>query len=87
MRKLLLILLLLLPLSVVMVFALMVQLHNAAPVVSNIDFWQSIPVWYSVLGALVFLSLKYFRLVEAILIYTYVLEHELTHQEHMQSRC
>ena len=35
-------LLLLLPLSVVMVFALMVQLHNAAPVVSNIDFWQSI---------------------------------------------
>ena len=72
-------LLLLLPLSVVMVFALMVQLHNAAPVVSNIDFWQSIPVWYSVLGALVFLSLKYFRLVEAILIYTYVLGHELTH--------
>ena len=72
-------LLLLLPLSVVMVFALMVQLHNAAPVVSNIEFWQSIPVWYSVLGALVFLSLKYFRLVEAILIYTYVLGHELTH--------
>ena len=72
-------LLLLLPLSVVMVFALMVQLHNAAPVVSNIDFWQSIPVWYSVLGTLVFLNLKYFRLVEAILIYTYVLGHELTH--------
>ena len=72
-------LLLLLPLSVVMVFALMVQLHNAAPVVSNIDFWQSIPVWYSVLGALVFLSLKYFRLVDPILIFAYVLGHELTH--------
>ncbi len=72
-------LLVLLPLSVVMVFALMVQLHNAAPVVGNIDFWQSIPVWYSVLGALVFISLKYFRLVEAFLMYSYVLGHELTH--------
>lgn len=72
-------LLVLLPLSVVMVFALMVQLHNAAPVVGNIDFWQSIPVWYSVLGALVFITLKYFRLVEAFLMYSYVLGHELTH--------
>ena len=72
-------LLILLPLSVVMVYALMVQLYHAAPVVSNFDFWQSVPVWYSVLGALVFISVKYFRLVDAILMYAYVLGHELTH--------
>lgn len=70
---------LMLPLSVVMVYALMVQLYHAAPVVGNIDFWQSVPVWYSVLGALVFISLKYFRLVDAVLMYSYVLGHELTH--------
>ncbi len=72
-------LLILLPLSVVMVYALLVQLYHAAPVVGNIDFLQSVPVWYSVLGALVFASLKYFRLVDAFLIYFYVLGHELTH--------
>lgn len=71
--------LLLLPLSVVMVYALMVQLYHAAPVVSNFDFWQSVPVWYTVLGALVFISVKYFRLVDAVLMYAYVLGHELTH--------
>lgn len=69
----------LLPLSVVMVYALLVQLHNAAPLVGDVAFWQSVPVWYSVLGALVFLSLKYFRLVDAVLVFCYVLGHELTH--------
>lgn len=72
-------LVLLLPISVVMVYALMMQLYHAAPVVSSFDFWQSIPVWYSVLGALVFMSLKYFRLVDAVLMFAYVLGHELTH--------
>lgn len=70
---------LMLPLSVVMVYALLVQLYHAAPVVGNIDFLQSVPVWYSVLGALVFVSLKYFHLVDAILMFAYVLGHELTH--------
>lgn len=70
---------LLLPLSVVMVYALMVQLYHAAPVVGDFDFWQSIPVWYSVLGALVFIAIKYFRLVDPILMFCYVLGHELTH--------
>ena len=69
----------LLPLSVVMVFALLVQLHHAAPVVSDLGFWQSVPVWYSVLGVLVFAALKYFRLVDAVLVFLYVLGHELTH--------
>lgn len=70
---------LLLPLSVIMVFALMLQLYHAAPVVGDVDFWQSVPVWYSILGALVFVVLKYFRLVDPILIFAYVLGHELTH--------
>lgn len=72
-------LLVLLPVSVVMVYALLLQLHHAAPVVSNIDFWQSIPVWYTILGSLVFLTVKYFRLVDAMLLFAYVLGHELTH--------
>lgn len=70
---------LLLPLSVVMVFALLLQLHHAAPMVGDIGFWQSIPVWYSVLGILLFSAIKYFRLVDPILMFVYVLGHELTH--------
>lgn len=70
---------LLLPLSVVMVFALMQQLYHAAPVVGDFDFWQSVPVWYALLGVLVFAVLKYFHLVDPILMFAYVLGHELTH--------
>ena len=70
---------LLMPLSVVMVFALMLQLYHAAPVVGDFSFWQSVPVWYALLGVLVFAVLKYFHLVDPILVFTYVLGHELTH--------
>ena len=70
---------LLLPLSVVMVFALLQQLHHAAPVVGSFDFWQSVPVWYSILGMLVFATLKGFRVLDAILMFLYVAGHELTH--------
>lgn len=70
---------LLLPLSVVMVFALLQQLYHAAPVVGSIDFWQSVPVWFSVLGALVFMAVKFFRLIDPILMFAYVAGHELTH--------
>lgn len=70
---------LLLPLSVVMVYALLLQLHHAAPVVGELAFWQSESVWFSVLGALVFISVKYFRLIDPMLMFAYVLGHELTH--------
>ncbi len=70
---------LLLPLSVVMVFALLQQLHHAAPVVGSFDFWQSVPVWYSILGMLVFATLKGFRVLDAMLMFLYVAGHELTH--------
>ena len=69
----------LLPFSIVMVYTLLLQLYHAAPLVGNIDFWQSVPVWFSVLGALTFLTLKYFRLIDSVLMLVYVAGHELTH--------
>lgn len=69
----------LLPLSVVMVYALLLQLYHAAPMVGDFDFLQSVPVWYSMLGILLFATVKYFRLIDPILMFAYVLGHELTH--------
>ncbi|MBR4108529.1 MAG: hypothetical protein IKK45_07590 [Akkermansia sp.] len=69
----------LLPLSIVMVFTLMVQLYHAAPVVGNVGFWLSEPVWFTMLGGLVFMVLKGFRLADPVLVWLYVLGHELTH--------
>ena len=69
----------LLPLSVVMVYALLLQLYHAAPRVGVLSFWQSEPVWFSVLGLLVFAAVKYFRLIDPMLMFAYVLGHELTH--------
>lgn len=70
---------LLLPLSVVMVFALLMQLYHAAPRVSDPGFWLSEPVWFTLLGAGAFMALTISRFAEPVLIYIYVLGHELTH--------
>lgn len=72
-------LLVLLPLSVVMVFALLMQLYHAAPTISDIGFWLSVPVWFSLVGCLLFVSLKISLVLESALVYVYVLGHELTH--------
>ncbi len=69
----------LLPLSVVMVFALMLQLYHAAPTVSTPGFWLSEPIWFTLLGAGTFVSLTIARVAEPVLVYVYVLGHELTH--------
>lgn len=69
----------LLPLSIVMVFALLVQLYHAAPTMGNFSFWMSEPVWYSVMGALSMVLLKFSVVADKILLYAYVLGHELTH--------
>lgn len=72
--------LLLLPLSVVMVYALLLHLyHHAAASVGQLDFWLSEPVWYSLLGAGAFCALVISRVVTPVLVYIYVLGHELTH--------
>lgn len=70
---------LLLPLSVVMVFALLVQLYHDAPMLSERSFWLSEPVWFSVMGALLWVILRASLLMEGLLVYVYVLGHELTH--------
>ena len=72
--------LLLMPLSVVMVYALLLHLyHHAASTVGQLKFWLSEPVWYSLLGAGAFAALTISRVVQPVLIYVYVLGHELTH--------
>lgn len=69
----------LLPLSVVMVTALLLQLYHAAPAMEEMSFWVSEPVWYSAMGALVMCFLKFALVADTILVYVYVLGHELTH--------
>ena len=71
--------LLLLPLSVVMVYALLRQLYHAGETVGQLSFWTSEPVWYSLLGVATYVALMVVRVVNPILVYVYVLGHELTH--------
>ena len=70
---------LLLPLSIVMVFALLMALYHAAPVVGQSRFWLSEPVWFTGVGVAGFISLMIAKLAEPLLIYLYVLGHESTH--------
>lgn len=70
---------LLLPLCITMVFALARQLWHASDLVGDPAFWLSVPVWYSVMGALVFVVFILAGLMQSALIYVYVLGHELTH--------
>ncbi len=70
---------LLLPLSVVMVFTLMVQLYRAAPAMGQTGFWLSEPVWFTGVGVAGFASLMIAKLAEPLLVYIYVLGHESTH--------
>ncbi len=69
----------LLPLSVVMVYALVMQLYRAAPALGEWGFWMSDPVWFSSMGALAFVAITIMKLLEPLMMYTYVLGHELTH--------
>ncbi len=68
----------LLPLSVVMVFALLLQLYQAAPTMGQ-RFWLSEPVWFTLVGVAGFISLMVAKFAEPLLIYIYVLGHESTH--------
>lgn len=71
--------LVLLPLSLVTVMAVLMQLYHAAPSFGQFSFWLSEPVWYTAFGALLFVALKVFRLSDPVLIWLYVVGHELTH--------
>ncbi len=72
--------LVLLPLSVLMVYALLLHLYDAgSSTMGQKSFWLSVPVWYSLLGAGAFCSLIVSRIATPVLVYVYVLGHELTH--------
>lgn len=70
---------LLMPVSIVLVFALLVQLYHSAPVMSSMSFWLSEPVWYTIMGILLFIFLKMAVVANDMLVWVYVLGHELTH--------
>ncbi len=76
--RLLISLFLLLPLSVVMVFTLLVHLYRVAPTMGQ-GFWLSVPVWFSLVGVAGFISLMVAKFAEPLLIFIYVLGHESTH--------
>lgn len=67
------------PLSILLIYALLLHLCRAGDTVGQRDFWLSVPVWYSLLGAGAFISLVVARVATPILVYIYVLGHELTH--------
>ncbi len=72
-------LLLLLPLYIIMLFALAMQICDASSAVMNSAFWLRDPVWFSLVGAAGFVSLVIAKLAEPLLVYVYVLGHESTH--------
>ncbi len=70
---------LLLPLSVVTMFALVMQLWHAAPRMGFSNFWLTESVWYTLVGLAAFASLSFTKCAERLFIYIYVLGHESTH--------
>lgn len=72
----------LMPLSILMLFALLMQLYHEAPdaaKVENIGFWLSSPVWFSLMGLLTFAAITIAGVAARVWVYIYVLGHELTH--------
>lgn len=78
--RLLVAILVLLPLSIALVFALALQLYHALPATAgNSGFWLSEPIYFSLLGAVTFLLIIFASYFTPIMVYLYVLGHELTH--------
>ena len=67
------------PLSAVMIMALVNELNDHAAMVDNLGFWLSTPVWYSLLGIMTFAVLAIMMILRTACVYMYVLGHELTH--------
>lgn len=73
-------LLLMLPLSITLVYALALQLyHNLPTTAADNSFWLSSPIYYSILGIFTFIALIIAKFATPMLVYFYVLGHELTH--------
>ncbi len=75
---LLLALLILLPVSIVSTFTLLRLLYSSG---SQIDasFLLQTPVWFTLMGAASYTALQYSKLLHRLLVYTYVVGHEMTH--------
>lgn len=72
--------LLLLPLSITMVYALALQVYHALPTTAaDVGFWLSAPIYFTLLGIFTFVALIIAQFATPILVYFYVLGHELTH--------
>ena len=67
------------PLSIIMMDALISELSNNSAVVDNLGFWLSTPVWYSLLGIMTFIAITVMLMFRSACTYMYVLGHELTH--------
>lgn len=71
-----------LPLSISLLFALLVQLHQCSPSLGNLltaGFWLSAPVWFSLMGSIIFVVCIMTGVMTQLLVLLYVLGHELTH--------
>ncbi len=68
--------LLLLPLAIITAMSLGSQLAQAS---GNPDIIVSVPVWFGIIGALVWLIMGFSKLFTSQLLFVYVLGHELTH--------
>lgn len=72
--------LLLLPLSITMVYALALQIYHSLPdAAADSSFWLSAPIYFTILGIFTFTALIIAQFATPILVYFYVLGHELTH--------
>lgn len=67
-----------LPLSVIASLALLRMLYSSG---SQLDkaFLLQTPVWFTLLGAAAYLGLQYSKLLHTLLLYGYVIGHEMTH--------
>lgn len=70
---------LLVPLLTVIVYALGLSVLHANSAVENIRFWMRTPIWYTLLGALVYVVISFMHIKREAFSYIYVLGHELTH--------
>lgn len=78
--RLLIAVLLLLPLSITMVYALALQLYHALPTTAaDVGFWLSDPIYFAILGITTYAFLIFSHIITPQLVYFYVLGHELTH--------
>ncbi|MBE6418438.1 MAG: hypothetical protein E7033_08260 [Akkermansiaceae bacterium] len=70
---------LLLPLLAIIVYALGLSVVHSNTAVERIRFWMRTPIWYTLLGALVYTVLTLMHIKRVVFTYIYVLGHELTH--------